>query len=161
VKTGKIRRAFKHLPLSIHARAFDAALAVECAGRQQRYWSMHRQLFDNQGALASDDLRRHAIAVGLNESQFMACLDDADSADTVKADQAEARRLQVMSTPTFFVARVEGAGAAILMRRIRGAQPYSVFKTVLDAVEAELKQRSVACTGLSCSVPLLATRQSP
>lgn len=41
VDTGKVRVAFRHLPLPIHSRAQRAAESAECAQRQGRFWAMH------------------------------------------------------------------------------------------------------------------------
>ena len=144
VKSGLVRHVFKHMPLANHALAFDAARAAECAGEQDAYWSMHSQLFTNQSKMAPSDLIDHAAAAGLDNSRFAACMKEETTARAVQADQADALRLQVSATPTFFVGRVSRAGHAKLIRRLRGAQPYSAFKGVLD--ELGNKQNSKSAT---------------
>jgi protein-disulfide isomerase len=135
VATGKVKHLFRNLPLAIHRSAFAAAKAAECAARQNRYWEMHARLFDNQQALGDADLRRHAVAVGLDEAQFVSCFDDAATSARIKADEAEAARLTVTSTPAFFVGVIQPDGTARLLRRVNGAQPYSVFVAALEDVE--------------------------
>ena len=49
IDTGKVRLAFRHLPLPMHQRARAAAEAAECARRQSRFWEFHDQFFTNPG----------------------------------------------------------------------------------------------------------------
>lgn len=142
VKSGTVRHVFKHLPLSGHPLALDAARAAECARDQGRFEDMHRQLFLNPSELGIDYLPKHAVSIGLDKASFVKCLSNADVIDTIKVDQAEALRLGVASTPTFFVGRVDRPGHAILLRRIKGAQPYSVFKSQLDDLKSTSAQIS-------------------
>jgi protein-disulfide isomerase len=53
---GKVKLAYKHLPLSIHKNAQKAAEASECAKEQGKFWEYHDLLFNTQqqwGALSS------------------------------------------------------------------------------------------------------------
>jgi predicted DsbA family dithiol-disulfide isomerase len=59
----------------------------------------------------------------------------------VKSDVAEAKRLGINSTPTFFVGRVQPDGAVNLMLKISGAQPADVFaKAVQEVRSAKVAQ---------------------
>ncbi len=56
----KVRIVWKHLPLSIHQHAMDAALAAEAAKNQGKFWEYHDKLFANQDRLDMNDLRQYA-----------------------------------------------------------------------------------------------------
>lgn len=129
VKPGKVRLLFRHLPVhgEPSTRAAEAAL---CAHEQDRFWEYHARLFAialNEGgkALTAERLRALAAELGLDGERFNLCLSSHRSARAVQDDIAEARRLGVQGTPTFFVNS----------RLIIGAQPYETFR---DAIEEEL-----------------------
>jgi protein-disulfide isomerase len=60
----QVRFVFRHFPLdSVHPRARRAAQAAEAAASQGRFWEMHDLLYENQGELDEEDLKRYAAAV--------------------------------------------------------------------------------------------------
>src|SRR6187402_234599 len=66
---GRVRLVWRHFPLfEVHPHALAAALAVEEAGVQGRFWEMHEQLMSHQDRLAERDLRTAALAVGIDPS---------------------------------------------------------------------------------------------
>jgi protein-disulfide isomerase len=129
----------RDLPLeSIHKDAFKAAEATHCAREQGKYWEMHDRLFANQRQLGRDDLVKHGQELGLKMQPFEQCLANAKYADAIKKDLAEAARLQVTGTPTFFIG-VTGPSGEMKATRMVGAQPYSAFKAAIDKLLAEAK----------------------
>ena len=134
-----LRYVVRDLPLeSIHKEAFKAAEATHCARDQGKYWEMYVRLFANQRQLGRDDLTQHAQALGLDKGAFERCLESGKHADAIRKDLAEAQRLQVTGTPTFFIG-VTGANGQMKATRLVGAQPYSAFKTAIDKLLAEAK----------------------
>jgi len=129
VATGKVLYIFINYPLSsIHAQAFLAAEAAECAGQQARFWEMHDKLYLNQSAWADNEgalgvFLGYGQAVGLDQTAFQICLGDHDMADKVESDLALVKQVQVPSTPAFVI---DGKG-------ITGAQPYSTLQQAIDA----------------------------
>lgn len=100
----KILFKYKHFPLlSIHANAFNAALAAECANDQGKFWEYHDLLFANQDNLRSSRLVNLAVGLGLNQESFAACLGSRAKSSVVTADMNEGTRRNVNSTPSFFV----------------------------------------------------------
>ena len=100
----RIRVEYKHIPLtSIHALAFNAATASECAADQNTFWEYHDTLFENQPALKRSDLITYAENLGLDKQLFSDCFDSHAKNNVVKADMAEAASLGINSTPTFFL----------------------------------------------------------
>ena len=120
---------FRDFPLENHAQALKAAEAAQCAGVQGKFWEYHDALFENQGRLAPEQLKEHAGALGLNASDFAACLDQGRFTSIVQQDLAQGMTEGVSATPTFFV---NG-------RVIAGAQPFEAFKTLIDE-ELEMKR---------------------
>lgn len=125
----RVKLVFKDFPLPNHPDAPKAAEAAHCAGAQGKYWEMHDRLFANQQALKVDDLRRHAVALGLDATTFNACLDAGTFAASIAADMAAGQKLGVNSTPSIYI---NG-------RLVLGAQPIEVFKAIIDE---ELERRT-------------------
>jgi protein-disulfide isomerase len=117
----------------IHREARRASEAAECAGRQGRFWEMHEWLFMNAHALATTDLSQRAGAIGLDTKRFEACMANEATA-AVEADIEEGSRLNVNSTPTFFVGRVRPDGSIELLKRIQGAVPFETFAQAVAEV---------------------------
>ena len=124
---GKVRLVFRHFPLSFHPNAPKAAEAAACANDQGKFWEMHKQLFANQKALSVDELKQHAVAIGLEKGKFDECLDSGKNKGLVEADTKAGSDVGVSGTPAFFI---NG-------KLLSGAQPASEFEKVIDA---ELKK---------------------
>ena len=123
IDTGKVKIVFKHFPLTnIHPNAMPAAIAVECAQEQGKGVEMHDKIFESS-SLSTTALKAMAVELKLDSAKFDACLDTQKYKDKVLADQAEGVSKGVSGTPTVFV---EG-------QKLVGAQPFSVFKTAIDA----------------------------
>jgi protein-disulfide isomerase len=117
----------------IHPRALKAAEAVECAGRQNKYWEMHLRLLARPAALEIADLHRHALAAGLNEKLFATCISTA-AIDAVRADKAEGKRLGVTGTPSFFLGLVRPNGSIDLAKRIDGTLSAEEFGSEIESL---------------------------
>ncbi len=139
IETGKVKYVIRDLPLeSIHPLAMKAAEATHCAGEQGKYWEMHGRLFANQRQLARPEQSKHAQALGLDVAAFEQCVDSGKSAVRIRKDMAEAQRLQITGTPTFFLGLTDSNSSQIKGMRLSGAQPYAVFK---DAIERLLSSQ--------------------
>jgi protein-disulfide isomerase len=104
------RLIFKDFPIEqIHPWARTAALAGRCAYRQdpKAFWKMYDYLYDNQDLISAanawDKVADYAGQAGLNTATFKACLTSPEAAAAVDASIANAKRLDVTSTPTLFV----------------------------------------------------------
>ena len=108
---GQVRWVFRHLPLdAVHPHAEDAAKAAEAAGQQGHFFEMARTLFANQKALAREDIRGYATALGLDMDRFV---DDFRSAEVIRRvddDRLDAEMMDLHSTPTFFVGEKRHVG---------------------------------------------------
>ena len=86
-------------------------MASECAAAQGRFWEYHDLLFENQSALDRDSLINYAQRLGLDHTQFIACLESDEPRRAVARDVKEGDRLGVTSTPTLFFNGRTVAGA--------------------------------------------------
>ncbi len=101
---GDLRYVWRHLPLTdVHPQAMRAARAAEAAARQGKFWEMHDQLLDHQGALTPGDVIRYAGELGLNTERFTRDLRDHAGEARIAADVDSADLSGVSGTPTFFV----------------------------------------------------------
>lgn len=134
VQTGKVKYVFRDLPLeSIHKNAFKAGEAAHCAGEQGKFWPMHDRLFDNQQSLEAAKLVEHATAIGVDAKKFQACLDAGKYGPEIRKDIADAERLGVSATPTTLIAVSQPNDPNVkVVKVIRGAQDYKVFKAAFD-----------------------------
>jgi protein-disulfide isomerase len=117
-----VQIVFKHLPLSFHNNAENAALAAEAARQQGKFWELHDRMFANQMALDRPSLEKHAQELGLDLAKFKAAMDDPKVKERVEADKKQAAQFGASGTPTFFV---NG-------RKLVGAQPFESFQAVID-----------------------------
>jgi protein-disulfide isomerase len=114
------RLVFKDYPLQdIHPWARTAALAGRCAYQQdsKAFWKVYDFLYDDQelisAANAWDKMVDYASRSGLNRDTFKECMASPQAAAEVDASIANAKLMEVTSTPTLFVngRRIVGADA--------------------------------------------------
>ena len=135
IDTGKVRYVFRDFPLTqIHPQAAKAHEGAHCAGEQGRYWEMHDVLFLNQKDLSVSSLSAYADQIGLEIGAFDACLEGGRHAAAVQADMQAGAQADVRGTPSFVIGR-SGSGETIIGTIIRGAQPFSTFQQVIQAME--------------------------
>src|SRR3989338_7721986 len=123
IDTGKVKLIYRDFPLSsIHPQATPAAEAAECAKEQGKFWEFHDKLFENQASLSTASYKQWAQELGLNTQQFNDCVDKRKYQSEVTKDYQDGQAAGVTGTPSFFVNGIN----------IRGAQPFSAFKTIID-----------------------------
>lgn len=119
----KIRLVYRDFPLyGLHNNASPAAEAANCANEQKKYWEYHDLLFSKRLPLGRSGYETYAQDLKLDMVTFRKCLDDRRYENEIKADYDFASQLGIRSTPTFFI-----NGIALV-----GAQPFNVFKQVID-----------------------------
>ncbi len=113
---GKIRFVYKHLPLSFHPQAENAALASECANEQGKFMEYVDILFEKQeewsGTEGTALFKRYAVNARLNAGEFNKCLDSQRYKDKVTSDAQEAQEFGISGTPGMFVGGQFLGGAA-------------------------------------------------
>ena len=101
---GKVRLAFRHFPLDgVHPHAVQAAEAAEIAAAQGRFWAMHDLLFENQLRLRLEDLRDHALQLGLDMRRYDREMGEHSWLPKVRKQIADGERSGVRSTPGIFL----------------------------------------------------------
>lgn len=135
---GRYRLVFRDFPLeAIHPWARQAAAAGRCAYRRGDafFWKYHDWIFEKQAEIQPENFRARVLewvkTEGGNETDFSGCLNGAEAAAEVARSVAEARRLNVQSTPTLFV---NG-------RMLTGSVPWPQLKAVLD-LELEFARKA-------------------
>lgn len=98
---------YKHLPLSFHNQAENAALASECALEQEKFWEYGDKLYASQSdwsnAQGTQKFKDYARDLKLNTAQFGKCLDDKKYQSKIDADKNEANNFGISGTPAIFI----------------------------------------------------------
>lgn len=122
INTGKANLEIR-VEAHIGAKSVRAGEAAYCANDQGKFKGYHDELYRQQGVIDFTDgnLKNFAGEVGLDQDQFNNCFDKRKYKAAVEASHQEAQS-RISGTPTFYIGS----------QRINGAQPFSVFKTVID-----------------------------
>lgn len=105
----RIKFIFRNFPLAqAHPKAYDAAVAAEAAGMQNKFWDMQNLLFTKQAEWSvSTDHRKvfsdYAQQIGLDVPKFQADSLGLPAKQRIDNDLERARALKVGSTPTVFI----------------------------------------------------------
>jgi protein-disulfide isomerase len=113
---------WKNYPLDMHSKAPAAHAAAEAAHRQGKFWEMYELLFANQKQLEPEQFEKYATQLGLDLGRFKADYTSPEVRARVEADEKEGTALGINGAPGFFI---NG-------RFLSGAQPYAVFKKMVD-----------------------------
>ena len=136
IDAGQVRYVFKDFPiLTIHPEAQKAHEGARCVreqGGDELYWKMHDLLFNNQAQWANsanhvDAIKSLASQLEISQSDFDDCLDSGRYQEAVSLEVDEGIQLGIRGTPSFFI-----NGQPLV-----GAQPFSVFEQIIEALLAE------------------------
>ena len=97
---------------------------------------MHDRLFANQNALAPQQLKSYAGALGLDRLRFETCLDNGKYASAIRKDMAVAAQAGVNATPSFGIGLTDSqdSNKVKVIRTLAGALPFNSFKTVIEGL---------------------------
>ena len=133
IETGKVNLVFVDLAF-LGSDSPKAAQASYCAEDQEMYWDYHDLLYASQestidgGWANSERLKAFAFSLGLDMELFESCLDSGKYSKRVQYNIQQAREHGVRGTPGFFIVGPDG------QQQLGGAQPFSVFKQILDPI---------------------------
>jgi protein-disulfide isomerase len=106
----QVRVYFKDFPLEqIHPWAKPAAIAGRCVFRQDaaKYWDYHDWIFDKQADITPENLKAKVLEWAgqqkLDTVTLTRCIDSKSTEADVDKNIAEAKALNVNSTPTVYV----------------------------------------------------------
>ncbi len=132
IDTGKANLVFVDLAF-LGRDSIPASMATYCAEDQGMYWEYHDLLYNSQesvdnGWANSERLKAFAFSLDLDMELFESCLDSEKYSKRVQYNIRQARENGVRGTPGFFIVGPDG------QEKIGGAQPFSVFKQILDSM---------------------------
>jgi len=167
IDTGKVRLAWRdfafldEVPGVLGQESHLAAEAARCAADQGKFWEYHDHIFrnqqgENEGTFSLDNLKLFAREVGLDETEFNACLDSRKHAPEVIQDTIFAREIGVGVTPSIFVgvkgkiysdpefidANLEADNRIILLDGalyVAGSYDYAFFNNLIQKILKEVK----------------------
>lgn len=112
----------------LHADAFSAALAANCAMEQERYWEYHEALFSRDLGLGVPSYFGYAANLGMNLDEFRFCFETEIYHEEIMEDIRIGEELGIEHTPTFFINGI----------RVDGVVPFEEF---VEMIEGELEGR--------------------
>ncbi len=132
IDTGKANLVFVDLAF-LGKDSIPASMATYCAEDQGMYWEYHDLLYNSQehvdnGWANSERLKAFAFSLDLDLELFESCLDSGKYSKRVQYNIQQAKDNGVRGTPGFFIVGPDG------QQKIGGAQPFSVFKQILDSM---------------------------
>lgn len=133
IDTGKVKFYYRHFQF-LGPASVIAGNASECANEQSKFWGFHDYLYQNQPSesdtsmYTTDNMTSIASQLGLDSDQFRNCLEAKKFDQNVQDDLTAGRKAGVTGTPGFFIDGI----------LVDGAQPYTIFKTIIDQ---ELKSK--------------------
>lgn len=105
----EIAFVWRHFPLlQIHQNAMNAAVAVEAASRQGKFWELKSLLYTNQnewsGSLkGADIIRKYAQQLGLDMNKYDTDINDPAIQSRIQRDIISGTRVTIQGTPSFFL----------------------------------------------------------
>lgn len=127
IDTGKVLYISKDFPLNIHPKAQYAHYAAQCAREQDKFWEMHKLLFEKQSEWTeSEDMTETFVGfgreIGLYETTFRDCMTSEKPLEEIMQDRQEGLDLGIKGTPTLFI---NG-------KIVRGVSSYEQFKQLIE-----------------------------
>lgn len=125
----ELRIVTRYFPLPGHKNSMTAALAVEAAAKQNKYWEMHDILFETQEEWGNKQVptpqvfEEYARQLGLDIEKFKADVADPVTKTRVERDFDASEKLGNSGTPSLFV---NG-------KRIDNPRSYDAFKALIQA----------------------------
>ena len=140
VETNKVKIVFKDLIVTPGKDSMHAAHATHCAKDQGMFWKYHYMLYNNwegesTGWVTTDNLNKFAKNIGLDINKFSKCMSEDKWMELINASKDDANALGITGTPSFFLITSwqEADDQQNGITRIHGAQPYDVFKELIDS----------------------------
>ncbi len=136
IYTGKVLLVYRDFPLPFHTEADEWAEGINCGfdvGGIDTYMTLHDKAFATQDQWSgSSDIRSYIKTalkdeLGTSYSEWEQCFDSKKYQSEISSDIQDGVKYGVGGTPTFYIGTPSKGYVEVV-----GAQPYSVFKQVLD-----------------------------
>ena len=98
-----VKIVFKNFPIRSHKFAIKAAMAALAAGRQNKFWEFHDELFKNYNRLNEQKVQEIVTQLGLDQKLFDEHTKSPVEAARIRQDYEEGLKLGVRGTPTLFI----------------------------------------------------------
>lgn len=124
-----LRIVTRYFPLPGHKNSMTAAIAVEAASKQGKYWEMHDKLFETQETWGNKQMptpqvfEQYAQEIGLDMAKFKTDVADPATKVRVQRDFDASEKLGNDSTPSLFVQS----------KKIQNPRGYEEFKQLIQA----------------------------
>jgi len=129
---------YRHMPLSFHTEADEAALAAECARDQDKFEMIHQAFFKNSAQLAKeksrifDFLKSFGKSVGIsNIKEFNSCIDNRKYADRIQNDIQTAISVGVTGTPGFIIGKYDKSTKILHGEMVTGGLKIAAFEKII------------------------------
>ena len=99
----EVKVVFKNFPLRNHKYAGKAAIAALAAGRQDKFWEFHDELFKNYNRLNDQKVQEIVKQLGLDETKFNRDKNDRTLSNRIQQDYNEGIKMGVRGTPAVFI----------------------------------------------------------
>ena len=131
IDTGKVNLQFLDIAL-LGKDSLSASAATYCAEDQEKYWEYHSTLYSNQlgvdnGWANTANLKKYASDLGLDMDLFASCLDSGNYLPRVLKNTDVSRNVGFSGVTAFMIIGPNNQQDLII-----GAQPYEVFKDVIE-----------------------------
>lgn len=127
VDSGKVRLVYRYYPG--HGTGEESMKFLYCANEQGKFWSLHEVFGNNQSSLQDlAKLKELASNAGVDVKKIESCLSAKKYDEKIQSDVAMGTKAGVNGTPAFLINKV----------LVSGAQPFSAFKSKIDAVLSAL-----------------------
>jgi len=140
VATSKVKILFKDMIVTPGEDSVNAAHAAHCAKDQGMFWKYHYMLYnswegESTGWITDDNLNKFAKNIDLDMNKFSKCMSEDKWMELINASKDDANALGITGTPSFFLITSwqETDEQPNEIARIHGAQPYDVFKKLIDS----------------------------
>jgi protein-disulfide isomerase len=99
---------YRHFPLAQHKNAQSASYSSEAAGKQGKFWEMHKIIFEHQADWAeknnaSEIFKGYAQELKLDLARYATDVASTETKDAVSHDRDTGLRSGVDSTPSFYL----------------------------------------------------------
>lgn len=131
---GAVAWVYRHFPLDvIHPNARPKAEIAECTSLlkdEDAFWSVtdkiYSQLLEGQ-AMSIEDIKKFALELGVNESDFTSCIDERKTKSEVDEDYSGGLAAGITGTPGNIILNQKGEAWFI-----PGAVPFESLKQTID-----------------------------